>query len=184
MVDQELAYTPHPALKARVSVLAASPRGGKQSSERGIAAFAVTAVAAASVMMAMQGAPRENSAQAAEPAHTFAARPAAAEASSYRPAPVETSVGVENRATSPAPFLSDASGSAADVAAPAAAYLNPTAPALASTPQFRSLTSFDEKTELTSGQASAQQQSVRPFAPAPVVWNHPVQWIAVHQAGL
>lgn len=184
----ELAYTPHPAMRTRVSLNAPSAPSSREKETAGLAVAAVAslaligagavlaspAVTEAPETLASEARPfeRREAAQAASltPASAFLPMPVSAE-----PTPVET------RTASPAPLLGDLGPEPEPAASASVAY----APR-----EQHVLTSFDGTRTLSDGpvitRAAAQTAASepRPFRPAPVVWNHPVQWISVHKAGL
>ena len=191
MVDEDIAYTPHPTAHPRVTPMAIPGAASKPSSNKGVSSILAVTIVLGSVAMGLSSTPRgvageSVAAAVVTPAHPFSSvrRASARSFESPRSAdsvvPFEAAaVGVENRASSPLPVAGDALG-VANSAAPAAAPLQPTQ-------QFHSLTSFDGNRVMTSGntQIQAAQPAERAYIPpAPVVWNHPLQWISVHQAGL
>ena len=190
MVDEDIAYTPHPTAHPRVTPMAIPGSASKPSANKGVASILAVTIVLGSVAMGLSGrshgAAGESVAAAVTPANPFSSVRRASARSFESPrsedsvVPFEAAaVGVENRASSPLPVAGDALG-VANSAVPSAAPLQPTQ-------QFHSLTSFDGNRVMTSGntQIQAAQPAERAYnPPAPVVWNHPVQWISVHQAGL
>jgi hypothetical protein len=180
----ELAYTPHPAMRTRVSLTAAPAPSCREKETAGLAVAAVASLALFGAG-AMLASPRvaeapETVAGEARPFERREAAQAAAAASlpmpvSADPAPIET------RAASPAPLLGDLGPEPEPAVSASVAY----APR-----EQHVLTSFDGTRTLTDGpvitRAAAQTAAPEPrvFRPAPVVWNAPIQWISVHKAGL
>lgn len=173
----ELAYTPHPALNPRATRMAVAGPARRVDAARGLASAAVASLAlfgAAAVLASPRGsqasAPVENAARPFESRAAAAVRPAA------EPAPMEA------RAASPLPFAGDILGPEQEEAV--------VMPSVASAPREQHvLTSFDGTRTMTDGPsddgaAPGDAAAQRVFAPAPVVWNHPVQWISVHKQGL
>jgi hypothetical protein len=173
----ELAYTPHPAAKRRVAPMAVvgSARGAEGT--RGLAAAAVTSLAmfgAVALLASPRGSAADSVAPISNSAPAFEARAAAPVRPAAEPAPVES------RASSPMPFAGDSFGEEP---------VPPPAPAYVAAREQHVLTSFDGTRTMTDGPtivraAADEPQQRRAFSPAPVVWNHPVQWISVHKAGL
>lgn len=185
----ELAYTPHPAMRPRVSLTApAAPRRREQET----AGLAVAAVASLALIGAgaVLASPRLSAAPetAAGDARPFERReevrssapdltmPAAPIALSAEPTPVET------RSASPAPLLGDL----APEPEPAA-----TVTMSASPREQHVLTSFDGTRTMSDGPvivraapaapaARSAAPARRSFSRAPVVWNRPLNWISTH----
>jgi len=181
----ELAYTPHPAMRPRVSLMAPSAPSGREKETAGLAVAAVASLALIGAG-AVMASPRvteapETVASEARPFERRDASPAAAPA--YLPMPVSAEpTPVETRSASPAPLLGDLGPEPEPAASASVAY----APR-----EQHVLTSFDGTRTLSDGpvitRAAAQTAAApepRPFRPAPVVWNAPIQWISVHKAGL
>jgi hypothetical protein len=175
----ELAYTPHPASKRRVTPMAVVGSTHRADGTRGLAAAAVTSLAMFGAV-ALLASPRGSAADPVSPiansAPAFEARAAAPVRPAAEPAPVE------NRSSSPLPFAGDSLG---------AEPVPPPAPAYAAAREQHVLTSFDGSRTMTDGPTIARadaardaEQQRRAFTPAPVVWNHPVEWISVHKQGL
>ncbi|MDD5304614.1 MAG: hypothetical protein PHS14_16080 [Elusimicrobia bacterium] len=184
----ELAYTPHPAARPRVTPMAVSGSSRRAEGTRGLAAAAVASLAliGSTALMAF---PRGTQAPESVPteARPFERRetaPASALAmTSARVAITAEPTPVETRAASPLPLAGDALGPEPDAAAAQAV--------VASAPREQHvLTSFDGARTMTDGpvivraDAPSAEPQRRAFPPSPVVWNHPVQWISVHKQGL
>lgn len=176
----ELAYTPHPAIRTRVSLAAPAASSPRQKETAGLAVAAVASLALIGAG-AVLASPRVTEAPetVASDARPFESRAAAA---AYLPMPVSADpTPVETRAASPAPLLGDLGPEPEPAVSASIAY----APR-----EQHVLTSFDGTRTLTDGpmitRASAQAAAPEPraFRPAPVVWNAPIQWISVHKAGL
>ena len=186
----ELAYTPHPAMRPRVSLMAPSAPSSREKETAGLAVAAVAslaligagavlaspAVTAAPETVAGDARPFERrDAAGVSAAAPDLAMPSSRIALSADPVPVET------RSASPAPLLGDLGPEPEPAASASVAY----APR-----EQHVLTSFDGTRTLSDGpvitRAAAQTAAAepRPFRPAPVVWNAPIQWISVHKAGL
>ena len=175
----ELAYTPHPALNPRATRMSVAGPARREDGTRGLAAAAVTSLAmfgAVALLASPRGSAADSAAPIADSTPVFEARAAVPVRPAAEPAPAE------NRASSPMPFAGDALG---------AEPVPPPAPAYAAAREQHVLTSFDGTRTMTDGPAIVRADVVRDaepqrraFPPAPVVWNHPVQWISVHKAGL
>lgn len=188
MDAEPLAYTPHPAAKPKVTPMYVAGSVQRERSSNGLAAIAGVAL----VVMgtgAMMGGPRADASEqsvrpvsvesvhrAIEPRAEAPVQPAA------QPAPVEL------RASSPLPIAGDEFASSKNAPAngsQAAGSLGsgPTQ-GLQPTQQFHALTSFDNRVEMTSGNAAPVQVAARGFVPpAPVVWNRPIRWIQTNDLG-
>jgi len=185
----ELAYTPHPAMRTRVSLNAPSAPSCREKETAGLAVAAVASLAligAGAVLAAPSVTPAPETvagdARPFERREAAQAAAAATPASAYLPMPVSAEpTPVETRAASPAPLLGDLGPEPEPAASASIAY----APR-----EQHVLTSFDGTRTLSDGPvitrvvAQAAAPAPRPFRPAPVVWNAPIQWISVHKAGL
>ena len=174
-----LAYTPHPAMRTAATPKYVSPEVRRSESSQGLAVGAAaglvllgSACLLASPSSSPEIAPIEVTARPFASRETAALRPVEA------PAPVEA------RSASPLPFAGDALGPEPEpVAAPVAA-----------APRVRHvLTSFDGSREMSNGVSdpgvarnavAAAASAPRRFAPAPVVWNRPLNWVSTHKQGL
>ena len=184
----ELAYTPHPAMRTRVSLNAPSAPSCREKETAGLAVAAVASLAliGAGAVLASPAVTEAPETVAGE-ARPFERRGAVqadalAPASAFLPMPVSADpTPVETRSASPAPLLGDLGPEPEPAASASIAY----APR-----EQHVLTSFDGTRTLSDGpvltRAPAQTAAAEPppFRPAPVVWNHPVQWISTHKAGL
>lgn len=187
----ELAYTPHPAMRTRVSLNAPSAPSCREKETAGLAVAAVASLAligAGAVLAspAVTEAPETVAGEARPFERREAAQAAAltpsAPASAFLPMPLSADpTPVETRSASPAPLLGDL-GPEPEPAAPASVAYAPR--------EQHVLTSFDGTRTLSDGPvitrvaAQTAAPEPRPFRPAPVVWNAPIQWISVHKAGL
>ncbi|MBI2385702.1 MAG: hypothetical protein HYV14_06780 [Elusimicrobia bacterium] len=184
----ELAYTPHPAMRTRVSLMAPIAPSCREKETAGLAVAAVASLAliGAGAVLASPRVPEtpETVAGEARPFERREAAQAAAPASAFAPMPLQAEpTPVETRSASPAPLLGDLGPEPEPEPAVSAS--------IAYAPREQHvLTSFDGTRTLSDGPvitraaAPAAAPEPRPFRPAPVVWNAPIQWISVHKAGL
>lgn len=180
----DLAYTPHPAFRTRMTAPAAAP--SRENATRGLAVAAVASLALIGGT-ALTAAPRASEAPEAVAAESrpFARRetPAPVSVDSV-PAPALAALSipaaapapVESRPASPLPLAGDLLGSEPD---------QPATMTISASPQEQHvLTSFDGTRTLSNGpvivQVAAAHAPRRALARAPVVWNRPLNWVSTH----
>ncbi|MDP3544028.1 MAG: hypothetical protein Q8T11_16300 [Elusimicrobiota bacterium] len=173
----ELAYTPHPAFRKRMTAPSAAS-SCRENTTRGLAVAAVASLALIGGT-ALTAAPRASEAPeiSASGSRPFARREAApASASAFLPMPVSSDpTPVETRSASPAPLLGDL-GPEPEPAAVMTISASPR--------EQHVLTSFDGTRTMTNGPAIVTVASAHPprraLARAPVVWNRPLNWVSTH----
>lgn len=174
----ELAYTPHPAFKSRMSAPASAAPSCRDNTTRGLAVAAVASLALIGGA-ALTSAPRTSEAPetAASDARPFARREASpAAASAFLPMPVPAApTPIETRSASPAPLLGDLGPEPQ----PAAVVTISASPR-----EQHVLTSFDGTRTMTNGPAIVTVASAQPprrrLTRAPVIWNRPLNWVTTH----
>lgn len=182
----ELAYTPHPAFRTRMTAPAAAAPSCRENTTRGLAVAAVASLALIGGT-ALTAAPRASvSPEAvASEARPFARRetPAAvsleavpAPALAALSVPAAAPAPVESRPSSPLPLAGDILGSEPD---------QPATMTISASPQEQHvLTSFDGTRTMSNGPVIVHVASAhsprRALARAPVVWNRPLNWVSTH----
>lgn len=172
-----LAYTPHPAMRTAATPKYVSPEVRRSESSQGLAvgaAAGLVLLGSACLLASPRSSPEIAPVEVAT--RPFAVREAAPVRPAEVPAPAEI------RAASPLPFAGDALGPEPE----------PAAAPVAAAPRVRHvLTSFDGTREMSNGVSGSgvarnavAAAAPRRFAPAPVVWNRPINWVSTHKQGL
>lgn len=174
----ELAYTPHPAFRTRMTPPAAAAPSCRENTTRGLAVAAVASLALIGGA-ALTAAPRASGAPetVASEARPFARRetPSAISLDAV-PAAASAPAPVESRPASPLPLAGDILGSEPE---------QPATMTISASPREQHvLTSFDGTRTLSNGPVIVQVASAQPprraLARAPVVWNRPLNWVSTH----
>lgn len=182
----DLAYTPHPAFRTRMTAPVSAAPSCRDNTTRGLAVAAVASLALIGGT-ALTAAPRASEAPEAVAAESrpFARResPAAVSVDAV-PAPVLAALSapaaapapVEARPSSPLPLAGDILGSEPE---------QPATMTISASPREQHvLTSFDGTRTMSNGPVIVQVASAAPqrraLARDPVVWNRPLNWVSTH----